>query len=234
MSLGDLTSREAVVEAIAEFEAIGREAFLDKYGFGRARAYFLEHQDRWYDSKAIVGAAHGYQFPEKGPLQRTDFSGGKDTVQRKLESLGFEVHIDQEGLVPYEHDYRSLPSTPQASDLSEPMLPERIRSETYRILRDTALARSLKNLHGHRCQICGTRIPLGNGEFYSETHHIKPLGEPHCGPDVAENIIVLCPNHHVQCDYGAIRLSKQDLRKHPRHRIGDRYIEYHNSEICAA
>jgi hypothetical protein len=35
--------------------------------------------------------ALGYQFPDLGPLTRDEFSGGENTVQRKLEELGFEV-----------------------------------------------------------------------------------------------------------------------------------------------
>ena len=43
------------------------------------------------DSKAIVGAAFGFQFPKNGPLKPEDFSGGEATVVPKLQSLGFEI-----------------------------------------------------------------------------------------------------------------------------------------------
>jgi hypothetical protein len=43
------------------------------------------------DSKAVVGAAYGYQFPEEGPLTPGNFSGGEATVVSKLQNLGFEV-----------------------------------------------------------------------------------------------------------------------------------------------
>ena len=91
MAFNDLTVRSAVESAINEFEEIGREAFLSKYGFGPARTYFLIHQGSRYDSKAILGAAHGYQFPEIGPLSHKDFSGGERRAAKKLRSLGFEV-----------------------------------------------------------------------------------------------------------------------------------------------
>jgi hypothetical protein len=44
-----------------------------------------------FDSKAIVGAAYGFQFPDRGPLRAEEFSGGEETVERKLTELGFEV-----------------------------------------------------------------------------------------------------------------------------------------------
>jgi hypothetical protein len=43
--------------------------------------------------KAIVGAAHGFQHPTRGPLSVQDFSGGEQTVKRRLEALGFTVVV---------------------------------------------------------------------------------------------------------------------------------------------
>jgi len=91
--LAALTSRNAVLEAINEFDQLGRDAFLKKYGYGKSQRYYLEFNSRQYDSKAIVGAAYGRQFPDRGPLQNTQFSGGESTVQRKLEELGFNMSV---------------------------------------------------------------------------------------------------------------------------------------------
>ena len=38
-----------------------------------------------------------------------------------------------------------------------------------------------------------------------------PLGKPHQGPDVEENCLCLCPNHHVQFDSGAISINPDSL-----------------------
>lgn len=124
-----------------------------------------------------------------------------------------------------------LLSTPQASDIAEPPNPARSKSEIYRILRDTLISRNLKQLYKNQCQICGTTLELGDGSKYSETHHIRPLGTPYNGPDIAANIIVLCPNHHVLCDYGAIPLRLEDLKIHPDHKVGAEYLLYFNNEI---
>jgi 5-methylcytosine-specific restriction protein A len=89
MALKDVTDREAVLSAIKEFDAIGREAFLAKYNFAPAKRYFIEQNGKVYDSKAIAGAAHGYQH---GPAMNSgDFSGGEATVAPRLEKLGFKV-----------------------------------------------------------------------------------------------------------------------------------------------
>jgi hypothetical protein len=86
-----LITRESILQAIDEYDRLGQDVFLDKYGFGRARSYFLRHQDRTYDSKAIFGAAYGYAVPDEGPLGSSDFSGGERQVARNMRNLGFEV-----------------------------------------------------------------------------------------------------------------------------------------------
>src|SRR4051812_41251227 len=90
MPLEALTSREAVIEAMAEYDRRGRDGFLEQYGFRPARDVLVLHEGRRYDSKPIVAAAHGHQHPDLGPLRHTDFNGGRPTIS-KLEELGFEV-----------------------------------------------------------------------------------------------------------------------------------------------
>ena len=55
MSLALLTSPEAVLEAMREFDELGREGFLAKYGYGPAKAFFVEQDGHLYDSKALAG-----------------------------------------------------------------------------------------------------------------------------------------------------------------------------------
>ena len=49
---------------------------------------------------------------------------------------------------------------------------------------------------------CHIRRPLRR-----QAAHIRPLGRPHDGPDIPENILCLCPNDHVRFDYGVIFIS---------------------------
>ena len=83
-------SKEHVLKALAEFDSLGRDAFLQRYGFGRAREYLLIAEGREYDSKAIWGAAH--QYVEGGrPLRSEEFSGGQSAAAGELRKLGFEI-----------------------------------------------------------------------------------------------------------------------------------------------
>ena len=124
--------------------------------------------------------------------------------------------------------------TPEVSDLSEPELTQRSAINVYRILRDTSLARKLKDLHDNQCQLCDEFLEIKLGERYSEAHHIKPLGKPHNGPDIKTNIIILCPNCHALCDYGGIKLELDQIRKHSQHAIDKSFIDYHNQTIYKA
>jgi hypothetical protein len=120
-------------------------------------------------------------------------------------------------------------ATPLAADAADPDGPERAETTTYRILRDTKKAREIKRSYGYRCQICNATIDL-NGRPYSEAHHIKPLGNPHNGPDHPSNIISVCPNHHVMLDYFAIELDMARLTLHPPHQLNPEYVAYHNAQ----
>ena len=91
MSLDLLTRADAVGAAMDEYDELGSDAFLAKYGYGRARAYFVERDGKTYDSKAIAGVAVGKQHPNRGPLRSDEFSGGDATVRAKLEALGFKI-----------------------------------------------------------------------------------------------------------------------------------------------
>jgi hypothetical protein len=119
------------------------------------------------------------------------------------------------------------PPTPEASDMPEGPA-ERVKSTTYRILRDTELARRVKAMHNGCCQICGATIKLADGTNYSEAHHIQALGQPHNGPDVFGNIICVCPNHHAELDYRVIPLDLAKLIIVPGHTIDKKFVEYHN------
>ena len=87
--LSQLTSQEAIKEAITECDLLGREEFLQKYGYKPSRLYPLIYKGQIYDSKAIAGVAIGKQYGT--PLKAEEFSGGVSTVVRVLTKLGFPL-----------------------------------------------------------------------------------------------------------------------------------------------
>lgn len=83
--------------------------------------------------------------------------------------------------------------------------PVRRSSTVQRVVRDTKQAKEVKKYYDHCCQVCATRITTASGP-YAEAAHIRPLGEPHNGPDTPDNLLCLCPNHHVMFDLGVFAI----------------------------
>jgi predicted HNH restriction endonuclease len=124
-------------------------------------------------------------------------------------------------------------SSPSAIDVPTDQLPKHLQIEVSRLIRDTKLSQEVKELYDRTCQLCGNRLELSPGRFYAEGHHLKPLGDPHGGPDVKENIVCVCPNCHVLLDYGATRIHPAMLQVKPGHSIGQEFIDYHNDRcVC--
>jgi len=118
-------------------------------------------------------------------------------------------------------------------------VPRRQEVRVSRIVRDTVRSRRVKVLYNYACQICKTRLECPAGP-YSEAAHIRPLGAPHNGPDTEDNILCLCPNHHVLFDNGAIAVTDdlaligeaKTLTVHKDHQINQDHLAYHREHFA--
>lgn len=114
--------------------------------------------------------------------------------------------------------------------------PPRQQTTTLRIIRDTQQARKVKELYDYHCQVCNTRLE-GSAGPYAEAAHIRPLGAPHNGPDTLDNLLCLCPNHHVLFDYGGFTIDTDlflvgiegKLTCKPEHPLNVAHILYHRT-----
>ena len=125
------------------------------------------------------------------------------------------------------------------SSTTIPTPPLTTSSVVTRYIRDTAIGNELKSFYEYKCSFCNTIISRPFDNPYVEACHIKPLNED--GPDIKENIIVLCPNHHVELDFGAITIDPISMtishidKTNPldgkkvqlKHQIVDEYLEFH-------
>ncbi|MEV7229682.1 YDG/SRA domain-containing protein [Polymorphospora sp. NPDC051019] len=105
------------------------------------------------------------------------------------------------------------PPPPSAAGDLEGQPAQRTPATIQRLARSTAVANGVKHLHSHRCQVCGLQLQTPAGP-YAEAAHIRALGRPHNGPDVASNVLCLCPNHHVLFDTGAIYVDQTGIVRH--------------------
>jgi len=141
----------------------------------------------------------------------------------------FNDWIDPSEKVPLEDDSIRLPDIDGSTDVTP-----RVESTILRTVRDTAMTRRVKQWHDHRCQVCGIRLETRDGP-YAEGAHIRPLGSPHEGPDREDNLLCLCPNHHVLFDRGGFSIADDlsligvegFLSMAPPHRLDTSYLEYH-------
>ena len=116
--------------------------------------------------------------------------------------------------------------------------PVRVQNAVNRIIRDTLLSNQIKIIYDYTCQVCATRL-VGPAGPYAEAAHVRPLGKPHNGPDLADNLICLCPNHHYLFDVGAfgiqddLRLIGIDgqLRLVKRHTLNREHLRYHRQHF---
>jgi putative restriction endonuclease len=107
-----------------------------------------------------------------------------------------------------------------------------------RVVRSTQVSDAVKRMYDSTCQVCGVRLVVPNRPI-AEGAHIRALGRPHNGPDVPDNVICLCPNHHTLFDYGGIWIDDNSdvrafdgavitpLTTHGKHSIDPAHLRYH-------
>ena len=86
---GQRITRDDVLRTVAECDAIGKLAFLQRHGYQDAVRFHLRHDGRSYPSKAILGVAAG--------LSASDFFGGMRGTVDVLGRLGFHVRDSRDG-----------------------------------------------------------------------------------------------------------------------------------------
>jgi ribosomal protein L32 len=83
---------EHVLLVLEEFDRIGADEFLSRYGFDQAGVHELVHNSSTYDSLAVLGVAH---LRATGELASdADISGGAASAAEVLRGLGFTVEGD--------------------------------------------------------------------------------------------------------------------------------------------
>jgi hypothetical protein len=82
-------TRQHVLAAIHEYDEVGQDVFLGRYGFVPSQDYVLRHAEHSYDSKAVLASALGHAT---GTAATSDeFPGSKAGAAKVLRNLDFEV-----------------------------------------------------------------------------------------------------------------------------------------------
>ena len=188
-----------------------------------------------------VRVIRGHQIPN-GPESGYRYDGlyFVERFERVLGKRGFYIcrfHLVSE--TPIEQ----LESTLRPHLKSSYVRPNRVQATASRLQRDVRLSEKIKEIYSHRCQVCNVLLHSPSGPI-SIGAHIKGLGRPHNGPDVIENMLCLCPNHHDQFDRLTFFIEPDDLtivglegfkdkriRVLERHKLDKRFLEYHKALV---
>jgi putative restriction endonuclease len=183
--------------------------------------------------RVIRGSSHDSPYSPRSGYSYDGLYAVED-FWHEVGKSGFEIWRFRLEKIPDQ----TTPGRIVAEEPAEYAVPDRREVRVSRIIRDTAQARSIKALYDYRCQMCGTCLECPAGP-YSEAAHIRPLGTPHDGPDTKDNILCLCPNHHVLFDNGAVSITDDlsligvegNLTIHGDHRINHHYLAYHRDHL---
>lgn len=89
MATFSAVTRQHILEAIAEYDDRGRDAFLGVYGLQPAPRETLAHDGKTYDSQAVLAVAHRYATGRLATSE--EFTGGKVSAAEILRKHGFDV-----------------------------------------------------------------------------------------------------------------------------------------------
>lgn len=104
-----------------------------------------------------------------------------------------EINYDQIEQEEIEQNIHNIPDL--TDNKSETII---LNGKVYK--RNNVLISIIKRERGFKCQICNEKIKKNDGSFYIEAAHIIPKKDK--GNENKENILILCPNHHKEFDYG--------------------------------
>lgn len=178
-----------------------------------------EKYKKYNNNKRLTGQIGFSYYDDKNLVEEIIF----DEIKLLLESssdYSNEIQILKQIYKYYiseEFDYDNIEQQKIIEDINEfPNLKDDntetiiINQKVYK--RDNVLIAKIKKDRNFECQICQTKIKKSNGEFYIEAAHIKAKKDR--GKETKENILILCPNHHKEFDFG-----KREVIKHTTNSI---------------
>jgi predicted restriction endonuclease len=177
--------------------------FYDINGFGYdfQNPILLNNLENFKDFKNFCGNfGIGFQNIDKHNFSSTLISLADQTI---FDTLSIQNN-DQNIVVELKNELKKL------NEKMKEISPEKRLQEIERTLRkDKRIVELIKKVNHYKCQFpdCNSIVWTAKGINYVEVAHIKPVNEG--GQSILGNLIVLCPNHHKEFDYGNLKIEKQ-------------------------
>jgi hypothetical protein len=162
-----------VLSAIAEYDRLGRDAFMQQYRFGDARTVFVNYNNRTYEAKAIVGVANGHATGTFVTGGDPDYKAGQ--ARSVLQRLGMEVTATPPRVeIRRAPDVMTVLAVPLEANEAETFTAESAADTQERERREGTLVAAYADylrVLGHR--VCRQRITVADGvlitDLYDET-----------------------------------------------------------------
>ena len=187
-----------------------------------------------------VRVSRGFQI-KNGPVSGYRYDGlyYVTKYERTEGKRGFYIcrfHLESES------NFKDLENKILSNFKENYISPTRTLSTVKRLNRNVALSEKIKLMYDFKCQICNIKLNSPSGPIAIGAH-IKPLGMPHNGPDIIQNMLCLCPNHHDQFDYysfyiepenfeiiGLNSFQNKKITINLKHKIEKFFFAYHKQE----
>lgn len=177
---------------------------IDQYGVPKMRVskdWDLIYQDIAYPPKYVISIANEFST-NKEFWPHNEFVSGEAVrfLQRYFQILrrsdSLDNYANTKGSIS-ERIFNALATVSANAPNTRKILVEQT------IRNDSPIIKALKQKHHYKCQFpnCNSIIKKANGDLYVEVAHIEAVHKG--GKSVEGNLLVLCPNHHKEFDYGA-------------------------------
>ncbi len=175
--------------------------------------YYLNNINKDYGSPilskaltALINHIEYYESCHEGKMHKMR------NIHAKYLAISIDTPDEQEQIV---RVFKNQNKTKQEiiTELKDlkPTDPEVVIINSKSFKRDNRTIAQIKILRDFKCQICSTTIKKKDGTFYIEAAHIKPKHQKGC--ETPDNILLLCPNHHKEFDFGELDISLHDREK---------------------
>lgn len=227
---GNLTSKEAVknlvsvnnmnpnsaADYINNFRCMLEGRRFTRTQNGYSMEYFLENIFHDYGStglsRAICALRQHIEYYES--IQKGNMKSMRKIYNKYSEMLteSYNDDFEQNELIKViKKKYRSRYKIIQELKNIKSTDPEELVINRKSFKRDNRTIALIKILRKEKCQICSATIKKKDGTFYIEAAHIEPKHRR--GRETPDNILLLCPNHHKEFDYGDRNILLHDKLK---------------------
>jgi len=204
------------VISVERYPYTDKNQVFEQYKNPKGKGYYDNRADKGYFvgyKVKVIERTHipkpkGYRFPQLGWL-RIDSNVAQEWFGRNViednNVLDDFISSDKSSI------YILLAELNQKMQSISPKRIEKLVLTTIR--NDTKIIDTIKKAADFKCQFpnCGYQIKKKNGGYYIEVAHIKEVSKK--GQSILGNLIVLCPNHHKEFDYGELSINDQTITK---------------------